>query len=306
MSDDMDRLLSPRSERIGQGTSVEQSRAAASVLVAAELANRFPRDVEACMAEITAACSGIAFAEAAEYALPTGGEIVIGPSVDLARALALAWGHVDHGIVELLRDDKHGQSEMLAYAWEVGRNVRSSRTFIVPHAVDTKSGPKSLTRMTAITNQNNAVAARQLREVIFSVLPQWMTEQASDMCRATVAADIESAREKLDRAVAAFDTRGVPVRALEGWLGKERNPKLRAKWTTRDEAKLLALFRSINSGMVTVEETFPGVRGRTPIAPADLPAARPASVPAQDPNDVDPTSPDYQGGDMRTDGNEND
>jgi hypothetical protein len=299
MSDDMDRLLAPTSGRIGQGTSVEQSRAAASVLVAAELAARFPRDVNACMTEIREACSRLTFAEHAEYALPQSGDVVIGPSVDLARGLALAWGHVDHGIVELLRDDKHGQSEMLAYAWEVGRNVRSSRTFIVPHAIDTSRGPKSLTRMTAITNQNNAVAARQLREVIFSVLPQWLTEEAQDMCRATVAANIDQARDSADRAVTAFDGIGVPVLALETWLGKESNPKPRGKWTTRDLAKLQAVLRSINAGMVTAEETFPGVRSRQPARVADLPAAdRP--VPAE----PDPTDPDYRGADM-TNGTEN-
>ena len=61
-------------------------------------------------------------------------QFLVGPSVHLARELARIWGNMDYGVHELSRDDARGMSEIRAYAWDQQTNMRSSRTFQVPHA----------------------------------------------------------------------------------------------------------------------------------------------------------------------------
>ena len=84
------------------------------------------------------------------------------------------------------RDDEYGQSEMLALAWDVQTNTRSSNTFIVPHRRDTRNGPKALTDQRDIYENNANNAARRLREAIFAVLPTWFVEEAKDICNQTL------------------------------------------------------------------------------------------------------------------------
>jgi hypothetical protein len=258
--------------RIGQGTAAEQSRAVAEVFAAAELAMRSPRNEQLATERLMHTCSQLEFARGAEFALPQGGDVIIGESVELAREAARVWGNISHGVVELLRDDDHRQSEMLAYAWDVETNTRSARTFIVPHAIDAGGSQRSLTRLAAITNQNNAVAARQLREVIFSVLPNWLIARAVATARATIEADVagtqapapvDAGRQqrpaptqmplpgRRSAAVERFAGIGVTLDDLQGWLQTGLD-----QWSARQVGQLGTLFTSIERGQVTVEETF--------------------------------------------------
>jgi hypothetical protein len=302
------------------GTQVEQSRAVAEVFAAAELAARFPRDEANAEAAMIRACSRMSMAEAASYALPRGkGQPVTGPSVHLARELARIWGNITHGIVEISRDDVRGQSEILAYAWDVEANARSARTVVIPHTRDkgvwvnnkrVGTEAEAIDTQQDITNQNNSVGARQLREVIFSVLPKWLTEDAVARCAATLveheralAADVDQLRARVQSAIVAFEGNGVTRKQLEDWAGLRQRD-----WTPDTLARVQVLYRSLQSGQITVAQAF----HRAPATLDDLPPAGDPARPAGpgdpvvedppagfDPDDIDPTDPDYRGADMR-------
>ncbi len=265
-------------QSISHGTQVEQSRAVAEVFAAAELATRFPRDERRAEDSMLRACARTSLAEAAEYALPrSGSKDVVGPSVHLARELALIWGNVTHGVVEISRNAAAGQSELMAYAWDVERNVRSARTFIVPHTRDktlwenvngrnkkvgTAASP--IDTQQDITNQNNSVAARQLRETIFSVMPKWFTEDAITACRATVAGNEQRAVQG-DQSTAPRDLAGKIKGALDWFGGGGIAPDRVAawvgvpveQWTGETLARVGVLIRSLQKREITLEQAFP-------------------------------------------------
>ena len=177
--------------RIGQGTAVEQSRAVAEVQAQVIVAQQFPRSMNRAVQAMEEACAQPALASRALFRFPRGKNedgtpnILSGPSVHLARELARCFGNIQYGLVELLRDDTHGQSELMAWAWDMEANTRSSTTFIAPHKRDTKWGTKDLTDMRDIYESNANNGSRRMREMIFAVLPGWYTTRALELCAET-------------------------------------------------------------------------------------------------------------------------
>lgn len=276
----------PSPGRVGQGTAVEQSRAAAEVLAAVEVAQRFPRDVQYARNQMIESCKQRYLADRAFYRFPRAGGAVSGASVHLARELARCWGHIQYGIVELRRDDEYGQSEMQAWAWDVQTNSRVSTTFIVPHKRDTKDGPKALPEMRDIYENNANQGSRRVREMIFAILPPWFVAEAKDLCNATLrdggGAPLAT---RIATAIERFSTIGIKARQLEDKIGEPSS-----RWTEHDVAQLGVIFQSIQRGEVRKEEEFPppaatadevlAARRPRPAAPVDVDAdaAEPAAA----------------------------
>ena len=242
--------------RLGQGTAVEQSRAAAEVQAAVVVAQQCPRDITAAIAEVEQVCKQRTLADRAFYSFRRAGSTVSGPTVHLARELARCWGNVQYGLVELRRDDEYGQSEMQAFAWDVQKNSRVSSTFIVPHRRDTKDGPKPLTDMRDIYESNANNGSRRVREAIFAVLPAWFVEKGVETCRATLRdGGGVPLPERISQAVKAFEALGVTVDRIETKFGRPS-----AKWTEHDVSELGILYQSIDRRELTVDEAFPPPR----------------------------------------------
>ncbi|MGQ5576274.1 hypothetical protein [Streptomyces sp. ECR3.8] len=260
--------------RIGQGTAVEQSRAAAEVQAAVVVAQQCPRNIQAAVAEMRESCKQQGLAERAFFRYSRGGSTVTGPSVHLARELARVWGNVQYGLVEMRRDDDYGQSEMQAFAWDVQTNSRNSSTFIVPHRRDTKNGSKQLTDMRDIYENNANNGARRVREAIFAILPPWFVEEAKELCNQTLRdGGGKPLAQRIADAIKVFEGLGVTADRIEARFDRESS-----KWTEHDVAQLLVIFKSIQRGEVTVEDEFPAPRvsaeelvgGKAP-KPADIP-----------------------------------
>lgn len=246
----------PAPSRVGQGTAVEQSRAAAEVLAAVEVAQRFPRDVQRAIAQMRESCKQQTLAERAFYRYPRAGSVVTGPSVHLARELARVWGHVSYGLVEMRRDDQHGQSEMKAYAWDLETNAQNSSTFIVPHRRDTRDGPKALTDARDVYEQNANQGARRVREAIFAILPPWLVEEAKAICNATLrdGGGVPLA-QRIAGAIDMFGTLGITQDQLARKVGRSSTD-----WTDHDVAQLGVIYTSIQRGEVAKDEEFPPAR----------------------------------------------
>ncbi|MFC9973619.1 hypothetical protein ACFVH6_22260 [Spirillospora sp. NPDC127200] len=257
----------PTPARLGQGTAVEQSRAAAEVLAAVEVAQRFPRDIAQAMAQMRESCKQKALADRAFFRFPRAGGAVSGPSVHLARELARCWGHIQYGLVELRRDDEYGQSEMQAWAWDVQTNSRVSTTFIVPHLRDTKSGPSQLKELRDIYENNANQGSRRVREMIFAILPPWFVEEAKTLCNATLQnGGGVSLATRIANAIEKFAEIGVSQAQIETKLGRPSG-----QWSAADAAQLGVIFTSIQRGEIRKEEEFPPPT----VTGAEILAARP-------------------------------
>ena len=192
----------------------------------------------------------LSLANRAFYAVPNRGA---GPSVHLARELARIWGNIDYGVRELSRDDTEGKSEIQAFAWDQQTNVRSTRTFIVPHERMKGGGRQKLTDLTDIYLSNQNVGARAVRECIFTVLPTWFTEDAQDLCRKTLEhGEGEAIEVRIEKAINAFaETFGISVEQLEQKITRPARA-----WKAQDVATLQVIFQSIRSGDLRVDEEF--------------------------------------------------
>lgn len=262
MNTDLDAIAQPRTPVVPaatQATAVEQARAVAEVAAAVKVAQDFPRDEARAIQRMRQACGQRALADRAFYSLPRAGGRVEGSTVHLARSLAAAWGNCDYGIRELRRDDDAGESEMQAWAWDQETNVRSSRSFVVPHARmvgSAKKGDKRRERLIDlgdISNNNNSVAARAVRETIFTILPVWFVVEAEEIAAATLngsGGDKPLATQVADM-IANYGNLGVTKGQLEAYVALAA-----ADWTPQTLASLRVLGGEISRGEKRVEHEF--------------------------------------------------
>lgn len=245
-----DKLTAERATTITQTTAVEQARAVAEVQAAIVVAQQVPRDMDRAIGEMRDSCGRLALAERAFYTVPNRGH---GPSVHLARELARIWGNVDYGVKELRRDDVAGESEVLAYAWDQQANVRSTRSFIVPHERMKGGKRQKLTDLGDIYLSNQNVGARAVRECIFTVLPTWLTEEAQDICRRTIEhGEGQPLQERVTKMLAAFAELGVDQARLERKIGAKKG-----QWTAANVADMLVIHRSVTRDGQSIDDLIP-------------------------------------------------
>jgi hypothetical protein len=254
----LDQIQQP-ANGISQATAVEQARAVAEVAAAVRVARDFPRNEDQARERMVRACSTQALADRAFYSLPRAGGRVEGMTVHIAREIAACWGNVDYGIREMRRDDAAGVSEMQAWAWDQETNVRSSRSFVVPHAIMSGKGAdkrrKPLTDLGDIANNNNSVAARAVRETIFTILPIWYVTEAENIANAVLRGEHPSQQQKpadaAEQVINGFADFGVTLAMLEGYVALPRD-----EWTPQTIGALRVLGGEINRGEKKVEDEF--------------------------------------------------
>ena len=199
-------------------TMVEQTRAMSEVRGMMILAKQFPRDETLAFSKVMLACQRVDFAEKATYSYPRSGETISGPSIRLAEELARCWGNIDFGIKELSQKD--GESEMMAYAWDLETNTRSSQNFAVKHIRDVKGTARKLTTQRDIYENNANNAGRRLRARILAIIPPDLVNAAVEECKRTLAGKNDV--PLIDRArnmVMAFSKVGVKKSLIEKRLG---------------------------------------------------------------------------------------
>lgn len=232
-----------------QGALVEQSRAVAEVAAAVHVAKSFPRDTNRASEQSNELCSRLAVASRAFYSVPKRGS---GMSIHIARELARIWQNVDYGVRELRRDDEAGVSEMQAWAWDQQENVRSTRSFIVPHLRSTRNGNQALTDLGDIYLNNQNQGAKAVRECIFAMLPGWFKTEAEERLRKTLEhGDGKPIEQRRTDAVDRFKDLGVTQAQLEAYLKRDL-----AQWGARDIAELTKAFMSITQDGIAVTEFF--------------------------------------------------
>ncbi|MEU9597183.1 hypothetical protein AB0E06_10260 [Streptomyces sp. NPDC048109] len=244
---------------IGQGTAVEQSRAVAEVQAAVIVARQFPRNEAQTIAKMRTGFAQHSLAVRSFFRFRRGTSNVSGETIQFAKELARCWTNIHYGVHELRRDDAAGESEMQAWAWDLETNERASTTFIVPHTRWTKTdGGTRLEDPRDVYENNSNNGARRLREMIFSVLPDWFREQAKTIATNTLEkgqGDKPLAQRTAD-CIAHFEGLGVTVEQLE----ENRSGRPSGKWTNLDLGQLSIISESIRRGETTIEEEFPQQR----------------------------------------------
>lgn len=230
-----------------------QMQEAQNQLVAAK---RFPRDEIAASRRIMTACQRKRLAEQAEYEYQRGDSKVIGPSIRLAEALAQNWGNLDFGFVEL--EQRNGESQVMAYCWDLETNTRQTKIFSVPHIRETKKGNYPLTKPRDIYEQVANQAARRVRACILGIIPGDIVEEAIEQCHKTLLGkDDTPLIDRIKKCVQIAEKEyQIPQESLEKYIGCKAEA-----FSMNDLIRLNRAFNSIKDGMAKREEIFelPGV-----------------------------------------------
>lgn len=219
--------------------STEVVRIAAEVQASIQSARMFPRDETFALTAIKTACKRRSLAEASQYAYKRGNEMVTGPSIRLAEALAQRWGNLEFGITELER--RKGESVMMSYCIDLETNVRARRVWTVKHYRQTKKGGYDLTDERDIYEHIMNSGARRLRACILEIIPKDITEDAVQACNDTLSGKGTGAPiiDRIRKMVAAFGEVQVTQEMLEKRIGH--------KIDATNEAELVQLGRIYNS-----------------------------------------------------------
>lgn len=223
------------------------------------MAKKFPRDYVASCSRIMQACQRKGLAEKAMYEYPRGGTKVVGPSIRLAEALAQNWGNISFGIVEL--EQKAGESQVMAYAWDLETNTRQEKIFSVPHIRSTKKGNVPLTDPRDIYEMVANQGARRLRSCILGIIPGDVVEDAMAQCDKTLIGQNDKPIIDLVKDMAAIFKKefSVPIEAIEKYIGCKSSA-----FSMNDLVRLKKVYTSLKDGMTKREEIFelPGVENK--------------------------------------------
>lgn len=232
-------------------TEMVTSRQAQEVQAAMVIAKKFPRDENVSWGRVMRACQRKTLAEQAMYEYPRGGQKVTGPSIRLAEAMAQAWGNLDFGIIEL--EQKNGESQVMAYAWDLETNTRQTKVFSVPHVRGTKNGNVPLTDPRDIYEMVANQGARRLRACILGVIPGDIVDSAVSECYKTLAGNNpEPLIDRVRKGAKVFEEKfSVTIPMLEKYIGC----KLEA-FSENDLIRLNNVFRSLKDGMASREDYF--------------------------------------------------
>jgi hypothetical protein len=285
--------MRPAVPATSQATRIEQSRAEAEVLAAVMAARQFPRDVESARAEMQRACRSMSVAETAFFDFNRGDGTVRGETIHLAKELALIWGNLDFGVMELSRDDVARRSEVLAFAKDLERNTRSSAIFISPHKRDVKTGAKDLASLRDVYENNANMGARRLREAIWAVLPNWFRAEASEICRQTLSQTKpgQTWEQRVESTVAMYLAVGVPLALLE-----EKVKRPLKNWGETEVVDLEITYRSVARGDIKRDDAFPPPRVTIEEAAKPAVTPEPGATTADAPASEEPSAATVQAG----------
>ncbi len=227
------------------------SRQAQEVQAAMVIAKKFPRNEVDSYNRIMRSCQRKSLAEQSMYEYPKGGTKVTGPSIRLAEAMAQNWGNIDFGIIEL--EQKNGESQVMAYAWELETNTRQTKIFSVPHVRETKKGNVELTDPREIYEMVANQGARWLRACILGIIPGDVQDAALEQCRETLAkGEKEPLIDRVRKMAKAFeDAYSITLPMIEKYLGCNSEA-----FSENDFIRLKNVYKSLREGMAKREDYF--------------------------------------------------
>lgn len=246
-------MMQQSGELMGRNTQTEMmiSRQAQEVQAAMVIAKKFPRDEVDSFNRILRSCQRRSLAESAMYEYPRGGTKVTGPSIRLAEAMAQNWGNLDFGITEL--EQRNGESQVMAYAWDLETNTRQVKIFSVPHVRSTKKGNVTLTDPRDIYEMVANQGARRLRSCILGIIPGDVVDAAVSECQKTLTTgNNEPLIDRVRKGIKMFEDKfSVTQEMIEKYIGCKSEA-----FSENDMVRLNNVYRSLKDGMAKREDFF--------------------------------------------------
>lgn len=203
---------------IAQSDAAAVARATQEIQAALVIAQRNPRDEIRIEAKIMQACKKKSLAEVAEYEYSRGGTKIVGPTIDLLRAIANRWGNLLFGWSEVER--KEGQSLVRCFAWDTENNSRAERSFVVRHWRDTQAGGYEISDERDIYELIANMASRRVRACLEEIIDADIVEKAIDQCRKTLKEGEKlPLKDRAAKMVTAFGELGVTPAMVEKRIG---------------------------------------------------------------------------------------
>ena len=238
---------------VSRNTQTEMmiSRQAQEVQAAMVIAKKFPRDEVESYNRIMQSCKRKSLAESAMYEYPRGGTKVTGPSIRLAESMAQNWGNLDFGITEL--EQRDGESQVMAYAWDLETNTRQVKIFSVPHVRSTKKGNVPLTDPRDIYEMVANQGARRLRSCILGIIPGDVVEAAvREGQKALVSGNDKPLIDRVRDGIRLFEEKfSVTQDMIEKYIGCKCEA-----FSENDMIRLNNVYRSLRDGMASREQYF--------------------------------------------------
>lgn len=228
---------------------VEISKAVAEVQASVLLAKKFPRNPIESMDKILAECQRPGLAEVATYQYARGGTDITGPSIRLAEAIARNWQNLKFGVREV--SQTNGESEMLAYCWDLETNVTQEKLFRVKHERHTKKGKYNLEDPRDIYEATANQAARRLRAAILGIIPGDVVDAAVAQCDATLKAKADTSPESVKKMLERFAEFGVTKEQIE--------KRIQRRLDSIQPAQIISLrkiYNSLKDSMSTPADWF--------------------------------------------------
>lgn len=208
-----------------------------------------PRDERRAVDRMLTAFQRPSLAGVGLYQYARGGSSITGLSIRAAEAMAMAWGNIDFGLREI--EQKHGESTVEAFAWDLETNVRRSITFRVPHYRDTREGRKKLEDSRDIYEMVANQGSRRVRACILAVLPRDIQETVEEQIANTMQATFDITPEYLKKWLDAFKKYGVTKEQIE--------KRIQRDYSTITPAQMMGLvniYNSLKDGIGTVSDFF--------------------------------------------------
>lgn len=214
------------------------------------MAKQYPRDQFAAWQRIKEACSRKSLAEVASYEYPRGNEKVSGPSIRLAEVLAQCWGNMTYGVTEL--EQRAGESDCMAYAWDLETNVRAEKTFTVKHERKARGRVQKLADPRDVYEMVANLGARRQRACILAVIPKDFVDAAVEECEKTLMGDNkEPIADRLKKMLDKFSELGVTKEMVE----KRQGYGFEA-FTEKDVLSLGRVYNALKDDMGRREDYF--------------------------------------------------
>jgi len=223
-----------------------------SVAVEMQAAIMFPRSMVAVEAELMEQCARYDVAEEAFYKFPKGGKEISDLSIRMAELIVLTMTNISYGYDEMERTKD--RVEIRAWAWDMQRRVRSSRTFWVEFKMTANSQIKLITDPRDQGDHAANIAKRRVRAVILEIIPPDIKEKVRVACRKTLAAGKDKSLSLADRIVIViqrFKAFGVTQSMVEKYFGRPAE-----NLNEDDLVEMLGIGKSLKDGMTRVSDWF--------------------------------------------------
>lgn len=218
------------------------------------MAKKFPRDENASYNKLMKSCERPAFAEAATYQFPRGGQQISGPSVNLAREAARCWGNVRYGLIIVTDSEEEVHIRGAAFDLETNNAVAMEDKF--KKLVYRRDGGWQKPDERDLRELINRRGAICVRNALLQILPPDVVDDAVSKAGLTLQqaakGQLKQDRTKTIRSLlAAFDMLGVSKEMIEATL---KHP---VDIINEEElAKLRGIYASIADGNTSRDKHF--------------------------------------------------